>query len=476
MYIRKKYRRLLDLADKQFTIPTSFQRFIDEKTKLHNLVIKGKGGQCWCTCCGHNFVSQTKVNCMIKCPNCKQYLLIKTDRLKYHVFKDCLQLLDKIEGTFVYVLRSFELYTSYNNGKVRHKITEFMRTIIEGNEVIDFVTNQTHNHFGCIYVSHYGEKVQWKGRNRRWAYRDVIGMVCPYNLKSLLNNTDLKYSQLDKFVARKNDYIDFIEYFTKKAHYPSFEYLVKMKLYHLARDADSFNRGNNFQEVFGISKSFYPFMKKHDITYNQLKVLRLLQKEDIKLINKLLHIGNLEELSRYVDLEKAYYQVLRVKGNNEYDYLDYLEACMILQYPMKSSKVLYPNNLREEHDKVTKLVKIVENEANDRLIKQRLKELNKYIYKDEQYVVFPAPSVESLLDESEQLGHCVKTYAERYALAKTDIYFLREIEHQNQSLVTIEVRDHDILQARTKYNGTPTKEQLDFLELWKNKILNNASI
>ena len=44
---------------------------------------------------------------------------------------------------------------------------------------------------------------------------------------------------------------------------------------------------------------------------------------------------------------------------------------------MKSSKVLYPNNLREEHDKVTKLVKIVENEANDRLIKQRLKELKK---------------------------------------------------------------------------------------------------
>ena len=149
---------------------------------------------------------------------------------------------------------------------------------------------------------------------------------------------------------------------------------------------------------------------------------------------------------------------------------------MILQYPIKSSKVLYPNNLREEHDKVTKLVKIVENEANDRLIKQRLKELKKYIYKDEQYVVFPAPSVESLLDESEQLGHCVKTYAERYALAKTDIYFLREIEHENQSLVTIEVRDHEILQARTKYNGTPTKEQLDFLELWKNKILNNASI
>ena len=153
MYVKKKYRKLLDISDKQFTIPSYFQKFIDEKTKLHNLVIKSKGNECWCTCCHHNFVAQTKVNCMIKCPNCKQYLLIKTDRLKYHVFKDCLQLLDKVEDKFV--LRSFELYSSYNDGKVSNTITEFMRTIIDGNEAIDFVGTNTHNHFGSIYVSHY---------------------------------------------------------------------------------------------------------------------------------------------------------------------------------------------------------------------------------------------------------------------------------------------------------------------------------
>ena len=472
MYIKKKYRRLLELGDKQFIIPSYFQRFIDEKTKLHNLVIKSKGNQCWCTCCHHNFVAQTKVNCMIKCPNCKQYLLIKTDRLKYHVFKDCLQLLDKVEDTFV--LRTFELYSSYNNGKVKHTITEFMRSIIEGNQAIDFVTNQTHNHFGCIYVSHYVTKIQWKCRNRRWAYRDVIGMVCPYNLKSLLKNTDLKYSQLDKFVARKNDYIDFIEYFTKIAHYSSFEYLVKMKLFHLARDADKFNRGNNFQEVFGISKSYYPFMRKHDVTYKQLEVLRLLQKEDIKLINKLLYISNLEELYRYVDLEQAYYKVLRIKGNREYEYLDYLRACVQLGYDMKDKKILYPTNLQEAHDKATNLVVIVKNEANDRLIKERLKELNKNTYQNDKYVVYPAPSVESLLKESKELSHCVKTYIERYALAETSIYLMREINNQDKSLVTIEVKNNEILQARAKCNTDPNEEQQKFLELWKTQVLNKA--
>lgn len=472
MYIKKKYRRLLDLGDKQFTISSSFQRFIDEKTKLHNLVIKSKGNQCWCTCCHYHFVAQTKINCMIKCPNCKQYLLIKTDRLQYHVFKDCLQVLDKIEDTFV--LRSFELYSSYNKGKVSHTITEFMRTIIDGKEAVDFVTNQTHNHFGCIYVSHYETKIQWKSRNRRWAYRDVIGMVCPYNLKSLLKDTDLKYSQLDKFIARKNDYIDFVEYFTKIAHYPSFEYLVKMKLFHLARDASNFNKGKNFQEVFDISKSFYPFMRKHDITYKQLEVLRLLQKEDIKLINKLLHFNNLKELSRYVDLEQAYYKVLRIKGNREYEYLDYLRACVQLGYDMKDKQILYPANLNKEHDKVINLVEVVKNEANDILIKKRLKELNRNSYQNEKYLVYPAPSVESLLKESDELKHCVKTYIERYALAETSIYFMREINNQNKSLITIEVKGNEILQARAKCNADPNEEQQKFLDLWKTQILNKA--
>lgn len=472
MYVKKKYRRLLDLTDEQFTIPSSFQRFIDEKEDLHNLVIKSKGGKCWCTCCHHSFVSQTKVNGFIKCPNCKNKLLVKSDRLHRYTFKDCLQLLDKIEDKFV--LRSFELYSTYYNNEVEHKITEFLRTIIDKNEAFDFVSDQVHNHMGYMYVAHYQTRTSWRGRNFRWAYRDIVGMVCPYNIKSLLKDTELRYSQLDKFILKKNDYLDFIKYFTSIACRPSFEFLVKMKLYNLAMDADEFRTGKNFEEIFGVSKSFYPFIKKHNLSYEQLKVLRLLQKEDIKLINKLLHISNLEELSRYVDLEQAYYKVLRIKRNREYDYLDYLRACVQLGYDMKDKKILYPTNLQDAHDKATNLVVIVKNEANDRLIKERLKELSKNTYQNDKYIVYAADSVESLLKESKELSHCVKTYIERYALAETSIYFMREINNKDKPLVTIEVKNNEILQARAKCNADPNEEQLKFLDLWKTKILNNA--
>lgn len=471
MYIKKKYRELLNKADEQFIIPSTFKRFVKEKERVHNLIIKSKGGTCWCTCCHHSFVSQIKVNCVIKCPNCKNSLLVKTNRLHNYTFKDCLQLLDKIEDKFV--LRSFELYSIYYNGEVKHKITEFMRTIIDENEAFDFVSDQVHNHMGYMYVAHYQTRTSWKGRNFRWAYRDIVGMICPYNIKSLLKDTKLRYSQLDKFILKKNDYLDFIRYFTSIACLPSFEFLVKMKLYNLAMDAYEFRKGKNFEEIFGVSKSFYQFIKKHDLTYKQLKVLRLIKKEDIKLINKLVHFNNLQELSRYVNLEEAYYKVLKTNNSREYEYLDYLRACAQLGYDMKDKKILYPKNLMKEHDKVMDLIEIVKNETNDKLIKERLELLNKNIYQNDKYIVYPAPSVESILLEGNSLKHCIKTYIEKYAKSQTSIYFMRDINNQDKPLITIEVSlDNTIRQSRAYCNSEPNKEQQKFLDLWQSKILN----
>lgn len=472
MYIKKKHRYILDLADKQFTIPNSFQRFINEKKRLHNLVIKSKGNNLWCTCCNHRFVAQAKVNCMIKCPNCKQKLLVKSDRLHAYIFKDNLQLLDKVENNFV--LRTFELQTQYNVERKKSYITEFMRTIIDETNVYDFVSNQTCNHMGYMYIAHNLPFTHWRGRNYRWAYRDVAGMICPYNLKGLLKNTDLKYSQLDKFV-KKMDYIDFIHYFKHIARYPSFELLVKLKLYNLAVAADKFNTGSSFQSVLGLPKNYYNFIKKHNLNYNQLSVLRLIKKEDIRLINKLVNYNNLKELSRYVNIEEAYYKVLKNK-HIEHEYLDYLRMCVQLDYPMKDKKILFPDDVKKEHDRLLDLIEIVKNEANDRLIKQRLEYLNNNIYQSKKYIIFPAPSVESLINESKQQCNCVKTYCSRYALGESDIYYLREINNPDKSLVTVEVRGTDIVQAKIKYNNNPNKEQLKFLDKWQTKVLFNTSV
>lgn len=214
-----------------------------------------------------------------------------------------------------------------------------------------------------------------------------------------------------------------------------------MKLYNLAITANEFYKGKNFEEIFGLPKTFYNFMKKYNIDYNELEILKLIKKQDIKLIRKLVGFHNLKELSNYVNLEKAYNIVLSKDKYYEHEYLDYLRVCKQLQYNMKDNKILYPTNLIEEHNKVNKILEDVIDEANDRLIKERLKLLNNNIYQNKKYIVFPADSTNSLINESKQMENCVKTYTSRYALGETDIYFMRELSNKDKSLVTIEVRN-----------------------------------
>lgn len=473
-YIKKEDRRILALSDKKFVIPNSFKKFINKKIKTHNLIIKSRNNHCICTNCNHNFDSKAKINEVIRCPYCKQKLLIKTNRIQSYTFKDNLQLLDKIESK--YILRTFELYTSYNNYKTHSDVIEFMRTIINDNDIKEYVTNQVNNHMGYMYIAHYQDFTNWRCRNYRWSYRDVIGMVSPYNIKAIIKDIpSLKYSQLDQFV-KKSDYIDFVQYFQYKARNPTFELLVKLKLYNLAIDVDMLNAGKNFQEVIGISKEYYPFMLHHKITYNQLKVLRIIKKQDIKLINNLTNFSSLEELSKYVDIETAYRKVLRINKNHKNEYLDYLDTCNKLGYDMKDNNILYPQNMIKEHNRVQDLLVLVENQENDKLIQKRLPELNQYIYQNKKYIIFPAKSVMSLIDESKQLNHCVRNYSLKYASAGCDIYFMRKLKEQEKSLITIEVQNNKVIQSRIKFNGSPTDEQTKFIKKWEQrKLLSNYS-
>lgn len=470
MYIKKYHQRLLGLCDEKTTLPKTMQRFIMQKEKPHNLVIKSKNNQLWCTCCGHKFVAQAKVNGGIKCPTCKQKLLVKSNRLTHYEFKDYVQFLDKIENTLI--LRTFEICSCYNQNKMSHHLTEFMRTIIDEDKSTDYLTNQTINFLGYLSIKHYEEFTHWHKSYSQYTGFNVTAMVCPYNIKSVLKGTKLEYSGLEKLISRL-DYIYFLNYY-HLAQYPSFEILIKMKLFNLSLNADKFYKGKSFQDVFRVPKSFYQFMKQHDLNYKQLEVLRLVQKEDITLINNLINIHDLDKLSEYVDLEEAYNKVLYKENNSEYEYLDYLRMVKTLQYPMDNKRVLYPKNLKKEHDKVTKLYKVVRNEMIDVQIQERLKELNKTTYKNNKFLIYPAPSVDSLIDESKQMNNCIKSYCEDYGLGYKDLYFMRRLDNPDKSLVSVEVRNNKIVQARIYDNDPPSKEQWKFLNKWQTKVLSKV--
>lgn len=472
-YIKVKYRRLLQHMDYYCDLPSKWNKFVKDQEVKQNIIIKSKG-KCTCTNCNYTFASNEKVNEEVKCPNCKNTYLIKRSNLKYLNFKDYLSVLEKVNDTFV--IRYFELRSTYDfkTGFTR-SIKEFGRELaFEYDEV--FVNDRVSKCQGTIYISHLNNAGEWRKYTRNYA---LIGgtIIYPHNIKELLKDSPYKYSMIWELVKHR-EYINFKQLLQDMRNYPQIEFLIKLKLYNLAFDSRDFDRTESFNKIFGVSKNFYPFMKQHNISKEQLKLLKLLNEPDIRKIKYLqkYSFDDLHEISKYISLNR-FIKYAKSKHSNvkTYLYKDYLRFANYLGFDLKNNKYAFPKDLRKEHDELEKQYEINSKELINNAIIKRSNVLKEKIYKDKKFIIFPASSIEDLIDESTQQNNCVRTYAEKYAEGDCDIYFMRNVKKQKKSLVTVEVRNDNVVQSRIKYNGRPDEQQKKFLQLWEQNVLKGVA-
>ena len=470
-YIRKNIRKIIAEID-EHKMPSRWDEFVKKETKHHNLLIK-ESGKCYCTHCGLYFKSNKRIGQKEKCPYCKQILEIRNSTLRFYGYAKDVMLLDKAEDKIV--IRLFEVASNYNYTArtFKHKAYEYGRIIIGEN--CRLVNERVKSSMWSTYVVHTENPGKWRIHNSYYGLNSRSNLY-PYNLKKMLKGTIYEYSHLWDFIKKVKG-CDLENLLTGSAKYPSFELLVKAKLYNLALDAKEYNKTGNFKERFGVDKEYYEFMKRNNINTEELEILTLIQKADIKLIRYLrtqLTRHERQGISRYIDLKKleTYYKDA-LDGSV---YLDYLQFAETLGMNMNDKKVLFPENLKEEHDKLQKQVKVIKSKKVKENIKKRYMELLKNKYKDKKYIILPASSVEALKDESEQQNHCVRNYAEKYANALCDIYFMRLLTNQKKSLVTVEVKDNVIVQKRIKDNELPNDEENVFLEKWQTRVLQRCRV
>lgn len=119
--------------------------------------------------------------------------------------------------------------------------------------------------------------------------------------------------------------------------------------------------------------------------------------------------------------------------------------------------VKYPNDLKEEHDLITVLHrKRSISEETKKSFKECIKpELE---WKDKKFAVIYPKEVEELLDEGKALKHCVGSYHSHVTSGKCDIVFLRDLADIRTPLVTLEIRQHCIQQAKGYGNKAPKYE------------------
>lgn len=199
---------------------------------------------------------------------------------------------------------------------------------------------------------------------------------------------------------------------------------------------------------------------------------------------KKFQIDTREKLEVYDVLQARNYQEISLKlirylAENDVrptDYLDYIGFCQTLGIPLTSA-VKYPENFKTAHDQLQNQITINACRQKTKAIQKQVNDmLFKYRYADENLIITPANSVEDLIDESKQLNHCVRTYADRYAKGETSIFLIRRQEDVLTPFYTLELKNHKINQVRGIHNCDPTKEVKDFVTRWARRNHLNATI
>lgn len=473
-YINKKTRNLIDIMKKECVLPKDWNEFIYEHEKKHNLILKTKNIY-YCTNCQQTFTylnAGPKVKEKHKCPRCNNEYWIRSGRLRNWHMKDNLVMLDNIDGDLI--VRMFEMRTDFNADKqeMEHSVVEYSRLIVD-DEYRELRNERVSISMGGPYVLHHIEdEGEWRTYDGYWYQSYPQGYIYYNNLKKILKGTVYEKSRVWELIKHyKNDYLN-MQTLLSEAKYDSFESLVEMKLYKLALDAREFYCKGSFKKIFGIDKTFYPFLKKYDIGYEYLKILQIYPTKNIRTLKFLKHYEYvIKEISEYTSIDNFIDYFRRKRLKDAYIYRDYLKFAKELGLDLKNKRYLFPDRLKTMHDKYEKQIKQIKQEKIIKDIEKRAKELAKYIFKNKEFIIFPADSIEAMVDESKQQNNCVRTYTEKYAGGQCDIYFMRCVDNPSISLVTVEVKDNKIVQKRTKNNKITNKKQDKFLNMWQKKVL-----
>lgn len=116
----------------------------------------------------------------------------------------------------------------------------------------------------------------------------------------------------------------------------------------------------------------------------------------------------------------------------------------------------------------------------NRLVQDFPEEIFKTRYREDyemqigDYIFIYPRTTQDIKDEAVQQSNCVASYIDKVINGNCHILFLRKKDTPNISLVTIEVVDNKIVQARRRFNYSISKEEKEIIDKW-NQIINEQT-
>lgn len=168
---------------------------------------------------------------------------------------------------------------------------------------------------------------------------------------------------------------------------------------------------------------------------------------------------------RYIYFECDVSQGLDV-GSAISQYEDYIRMTTEMGYENFDR---YPKTLRMAHDIAARNYKIVLNEQELEEWNNAYEQHSQYTYSYKDYKIFPPKEPSDLVREGNMLNHCSASYINKVRKQVSSVLFLRLKEDEERPLVTIEVKDSRIVQARGRMNDPPNAEQKDIIKKFAEK-------
>lgn len=130
----------------------------------------------------------------------------------------------------------------------------------------------------------------------------------------------------------------------------------------------------------------------------------------------------------------------------------------------------YPRNFLTTHKIACRNYNRLKKEFSEEIFRTRINKDYECAFGDYQFI-YP-DSTQDIKDEAVSQNNCVASYIDKVIDGQCHIMFLRKKSKPNDSLVTIEIRDNKIVQARRRFNDPVTEEDQVAIDKWNKKFAN----
>lgn len=322
--------------------------------------------------------------------------------------------------------------------------------------------------------------------------------VYPHNLRDILEQYSLPYA-LEQKIGEKQP-LDITTYLCQHIRYPIVCSFDRLGLGSLGEDL--LVNGNELKAYYpkgslhrrlGLSKEQFAMAVENNFTAYHINLITSSTTQptldsllwlgehriSLKVINNILQYTTLHKARKYLQQQRKVVTDKWLFTNDSRSrecvlagyWADYLEMSKSLEFQTKKWRILFPQNIKNQHDKVAALIKVKHDPVMDVKIKNRYPALDKkYSYENSQYILRPMRDFNDFMEEGAELMHCVASsgYFEFHVQGSSFIFMVRRQDDPDTAYYTMEFdpKKRKVLQLRGYKDCSPTEHVADFRDEW----------